>query len=72
MELNPCLSCIKKDQNKNNPVCRDCNKRIDYVNGLERNLNFTASHGDCQFTSHRFTFFSSELSTLSHQGDAIY
>jgi len=72
MEPNPCLNCTGRDQNKNNPICRDCDKRIEYVNCLERNLNFSASYGDCQFSTHRFSFFSSELSTLSRQGEAIF
>lgn len=46
MGLNPCLSCNRKDQNKNNPVCRDCDKRIEYVNRLEMELNFTFCYSE--------------------------
>ena len=46
MELNPCLNCIRKNQNKNNPICRDCNMRIEYVNRLEIKLNGTFSYGE--------------------------
>ena len=46
MELNPCLSCHRKDQNKNNPICLHCEKRLEYVNHLEMRLNFTLSYGE--------------------------
>jgi hypothetical protein len=46
MELNPCLSCSGKDQNKNNPICIHCEKRLEYVNQLEMKLNYTFSYGE--------------------------
>jgi hypothetical protein len=46
MELNPCLNCIRKNQNKNNPICRDCDMRIEYINCLEIKLNGTFSYGE--------------------------
>ena len=46
MELNPCLNCIRRNQNKNNPICRDCDMRIEYVNYLETKLNGTFSYGE--------------------------
>ena len=46
METNPCLNCARRNHNKNNPLCRNCDKRIDYVNHLEMNLNYPFSYGD--------------------------
>ena len=51
MELKPCLSCNRKDQNKNNPVCRDCDKRIEYVNHLEMKLDCTFCYGESGTTA---------------------
>jgi len=28
---NPCLGCVLKEFSKNNPKCRDCMKRLEYV-----------------------------------------
>jgi hypothetical protein len=73
MEPSPCLSCAGRDQNKNNRICRDCNKRIDYVNRLERNLNFAASYSDNRSATRQVSFFSRNLKQLLHHGeDAIY
>lgn len=46
MEINPCLSCNGKDRNKNNPICLNCEKRLEYVNHLEIELNYTFSYGE--------------------------
>jgi hypothetical protein len=46
MEKNPCLNCAGRNHNKNNPICRDCDKRIEYVNHLEIKLNGTLSYGE--------------------------
>ena len=46
MEINPCLSCSGKDRNKNNPTCLHCEKRLEYVNHLGTNLNFTFCTGE--------------------------
>jgi hypothetical protein len=46
MKTNPCLNCARKNQNKNSPICRDCDKRIEYVNHLEMTLNCTFSYGE--------------------------
>lgn len=35
----PCLACDLKDQSKDNPVCKECDERVQYVdliNGIER------------------------------------
>jgi hypothetical protein len=40
MKSNPCLQCQLKSQDKNNPLCLHCHKRLDYVCHLERALNF--------------------------------
>ncbi len=62
MELCPCLSCCRRNETKNNSVCRDCKKRIEYVHNLELTLNYTSSYGDFQQTPHRVVLFSRELS----------
>lgn len=41
MKVSPCVQCALLSRNKNNPVCRDCIKRIQYVMALERTLAFT-------------------------------
>ena len=46
MEPNPCLSCSGRDRNKNNPVCLNCEKRLEYVSHLEMKLNYTFSNGE--------------------------
>ena len=46
MESNPCLSCSGKDQNKNNPNCINCDKRIEYINDLAMKLNYSLSYGE--------------------------
>jgi hypothetical protein len=61
MEISPCLSCSRRNETKNNPVCRDCDKRIEYVQMLEMELSYTSSYGDFQQTSHRIPLFSSDL-----------
>lgn len=46
MEPNSCLNCARRNHNKNNPICRDCDKRIEYVNHLEMKLNGTFSYDE--------------------------
>jgi hypothetical protein len=46
METNPCLNCARRNYNKNNPICRDCDKRIEHLNHLEIKLNGTLSYGE--------------------------
>ena len=41
MQSHPCRECPRLDQDKNNPTCRRCNKRLQYVDELERRLNFS-------------------------------
>jgi hypothetical protein len=72
MEINPCLNCIKKDHCKNNPICRDCEKRIDYIKCLDLKLNFCASYSENQRPEHRISFFSRDISRFTHKGDAIF
>lgn len=42
MKINPCKNCSKIDEDKNNPVCMNCQKRLDYVAFIEQ-----ASGGTC-------------------------
>ena len=39
----PCLTCSRKDEDKNNPYCRDCSRRIVYLNNLTRDLEYTGT-----------------------------
>jgi hypothetical protein len=41
--INPCRNCGLKEQDKNNSTCRNCDKRLAYLRGLTRDLEFTAS-----------------------------
>jgi hypothetical protein len=72
MKLSPCLNCSRRNQNKNHPVCRDCNKRVQYVHSLEEKLNFTASYGDNPPSEPRISYLSKDITTLSPHGDSIY
>ncbi|MEE4261345.1 MAG: hypothetical protein V2I56_01565 [Desulfobacteraceae bacterium] len=44
MKNNPCLVCRMRDEDKNNRLCRECEKRIGYVQKLEQELNFSMSY----------------------------
>lgn len=44
MNASPCLECPFKDKDKNNRACRNCKKRMAYVHGLQKYLEFTASY----------------------------
>ena len=46
MKSNPCFHCQLKNQDKNNPICVHCNKRLDYVRRLERELDFALTHSE--------------------------
>jgi len=41
MNCHPCRECPMLEKDKNNPTCRDCNKRLQYVDQLERRLEFS-------------------------------
>lgn len=44
MKKSPCLECPLKDEDKNNSACSNCKKRMVYVSGLARRLEFSASY----------------------------
>jgi hypothetical protein len=44
MKNNPCLACRMRDEDKNNSLCRKCERRVDYVQQLEEELNFSMSY----------------------------
>ena len=46
MNNNPCLVCRMRYQDKNNSLCRNCDKRVDYVQQLEEELNFSMSYNN--------------------------
>jgi len=39
----PCLTCSLKDEDKNNGACKECRKRILYLNNLSRDLEYSGS-----------------------------
>lgn len=41
---NPCLTCELKESSKNNPTCRNCMKRLEYVYAIG-----PMSHSLCPF-----------------------
>jgi hypothetical protein len=41
MRANPCRSCPLMDQDKNNHTCLRCDKRVQYVQALNRQLRCT-------------------------------
>jgi len=48
MKINPCRKCHGEKKDKNNPVCRDCKKRIAYISYLELALSYVPSYGEIQ------------------------
>ena len=48
MSKNPCLKCTGAQKDKNNSVCRDCKKRIEYISLLESELNHVPSYCEIQ------------------------
>jgi hypothetical protein len=44
MKSTPCLECPMKNEDKNNSVCLNCDKRIRYVRYLQRSLNYCAAY----------------------------
>lgn len=44
MKSNPCLQCQLKNQDKNNQICMHCNKRLDYVSHIEKELSFAMTN----------------------------
>ena len=48
MRTNPCRNCLKIQDDKNNPECRNCQRRLKYVAYLERASGGAgAGSGDC-------------------------
>lgn len=44
MKTNPCHTCFLKHQDKNNDICLNCPKRLQYIKEIEQTLGFTASY----------------------------
>ena len=44
MNNNPCLVCQMLNEDKNNSFCVNCEKRINYVQQLEEQLNYSMSY----------------------------
>ncbi|MFZ0134024.1 MAG: hypothetical protein WAK95_15905 [Desulfobacterales bacterium] len=43
MPINPCRECQMMDQDKNNAICRKCDKRFRYVVSLEAFMSYPVS-----------------------------
>ena len=67
MKSNPCFHCQLKNQDKNNPMCMHCDKRINYVHYLERDLKFAMTNPEQKPASLRL----STLSTRVHWSSAV-
>jgi hypothetical protein len=72
MEFNPCLECDRKNQNKNHPVCRDCDKRVAYVSRLALTLSYTATYEHDRIPVQQISFVAGGPASLSLKEDAIY
>ena len=46
MNTNPCLTCPKIDEDKNNAECLQCEQRIHYVRQLSRALDGCIMYAD--------------------------
>ena len=55
MKSNPCRQCSLKNRDKNNPMCMHCDKRLDYVNQLERELSFAMTNPEQKPASPRLS-----------------
>ena len=58
MKSNPCRQCELKNQDKNNQICMNCDKRLEYVSHLERGLSYAITNTEQRPASPR-------LSTIS-------
>jgi hypothetical protein len=65
MQPNPCLRCQLKNQDKNNPKCTSCDKRIGYLSHLEKELSFAMTNTDQRLSSPRLPAFASRTHLLS-------
>ena len=65
MKSNPCRRCELKNQDKNNQICMHCDKRLGYVNHLERELNFAMTNTEERSLSPRLPTFSIRSYVLS-------
>jgi hypothetical protein len=65
MKSNPCRQCELKNQDKNNQICMYCDKRLDYVSHLERELNFAMTNTEQRPASPRLPTFSQRSYVLS-------
>ena len=51
MNTNPCLCCEMINEDKNNATCMRCDRRIRYVENLERTLSYCPSASEeCEST----------------------
>lgn len=48
MNMNPCRTCSHIDEDKNTPICMNCDLRIKYVRDLDQQLDFSATCAEWQ------------------------
>jgi hypothetical protein len=64
MKSNPCRQCELENQDKNNQICMYCDKRLNYVSHLERELNFAMTNTEQKLSSSRLPTFSKSSHVL--------
>jgi hypothetical protein len=69
MKSNPCLQCQLKNQDKNNQMCMYCNKRLDYVRYIEKELSFAMTHNEQRPPSARLPTLSKRVYLISVVSD---
>jgi hypothetical protein len=70
MKSNPCRRCELENQDKNNQICMCCDKRLDYVRHLERELNFGMTNSEQRPASPQLPTISKRSYVLSSVSDA--
>ena len=65
MKSNPCRQCELKNQDKNNQICMNCDKRLEYVSHLERGLSYEITNTEQRPASPRLPTISKRSYVLS-------
>jgi hypothetical protein len=50
MKSHPCLNCPSGDKDKNNKICMHCDKRIQFVFNLDKELDFSLCNTKTDFS----------------------
>jgi hypothetical protein len=71
MRPNPCRQCHLKNQDKNNQICVCCDKRLAYINHIDRALNFAVTNTGEKFPTHRLPTLSRRTYFMSVMSDGF-